>query len=102
MTHLLPKIYQTNSHPFTSGYRTTKIKETANGYKINRFSNYISLQNITLTYQPNGFSKAIVKVDTNYRPKYQYTLYFDNTGELIKSPTDNDKEEKKIWLAMQK
>ena len=99
MEFLLPTIYNQNSHPHRSGYRTTKIKQTTTGFVINRFSHYISLQKIKLVYNDKGFSKGTVKVDTNYRPKYQYTLYFDNLGNIIKA--DTTLQERKIWLELQ-
>ena len=76
-----------------TGYRTTEIVKTTYGYRIKRFSNYVSLLTIRLMVFPNGFSKATVKVDTNYRPKYQYTVYFDTENKEVKT--------RKEWLSMQ-
>lgn len=97
----IPKIYASNDYPFTSGYKTTKIIPTKYGYRIHRFSNYISLQYIKVEYLPNGFSKAIVKVNTNYQSPYQYTLYFDNEGNEVKSDNNNTIAERKEWIKMQ-
>jgi hypothetical protein len=94
MLHSLPLIYQANAYPFINGYKIISIKPTANGFKIKKFSNYISTQSIKLEYLPNGFSKAVVKVDTNYQPKYQFTLYFDKDGNEIKA--NNTKQERII------
>ena len=99
----LPKIYACNDYPQTqSGYRTTKIEIKPYGFRVLRFSNYISLQYIKVEFLPNGFSKATVKVDTNYRAKYQYTIYFDNLGNEIKSDNNSTIAERKIWLSLQK
>jgi len=97
MKYLLPLVYQSNEYPHRSGYKCTKITPIKNGYRINRFSNYISLQSIKLIYNDNGFSKATVIVNTNYVP--QYTLYFDDKGNEVKA--DNVKAERKLWLALQ-
>lgn len=97
----IPKIYASNDYPFTRGYKTTKIIPTKYGYRIHRFSNYISLQYIKVEYLANGFSKATVKVNTNYQSPYQYTLYFDVEGNEMKSENNNTKLERKNWLAMQ-
>ena len=68
--------------------RTIKVKETAkNKVKITRYSDFVSIQTINLTYLSYGI-KATVKVDTNYRKPYQYTLYFDTYGTIINS-TEN-------------
>ena len=100
MNFLLPKIFQTNPLPFTSGYKTTKIVPKKYGYILHRFSNYISLQNVKIVYNENGFSKATIKVNTNYKAPYQYTIYFDNEGNEIKAENNTTKE-RKIWLEMQ-
>ena len=97
----IPKIWQkTDFQGFHSGYITTAIKKTNYGFKINRFSNYVSLLSIKFEVLTNGFAKATVKVDTNYRPKYQYTLYFDKEYNEIKEKTT--KLERKKWLELQK
>jgi hypothetical protein len=101
MNYLLPKIFQTNSFPFTRGYKTTKVIAKKDGYILHRFSNYVSLQNVKIVYNPNGFSKATIKVNTNYQTPYQYTIYFDNEGNEIKAENNSTKE-RKIWLEMQK
>ena len=98
---VIPQIFAQNSYPFTRGYKTTKIKPTNYGFLIHRFSNYISLQYIRVEYSDNGFSKATVKVNTNYQAPYQYTLYFDNKGKEIKTENNSTKIERKIWLQMQ-
>jgi hypothetical protein len=98
---ILPKIYQTNSFPFTNGYKTTKVIPKKYGYILHRFSNYVSLQNVKIVYNNNGFSKATIKVNTNFQRKYQYTLYFDNNGNVIDINNNTTKERKK-WLELQK
>jgi hypothetical protein len=98
---LLPKIFQSNSYPFTRGYKTTKIIPKKDGYILHRFSNYVSLQNVKIVYNDKGFAKATVKVSPNYQPTYQYTLYFDNEGNEISVDNDTAKERKK-WLELQK
>ncbi len=98
---IIPQIFAQNSYPFRSGYKTTKIIPTKYGYRIHRFSNYISLQYVKVEYCDNGFSKATVRVNTNYQATYQFTLYFDNTGNEIKSENNNTKIERKQWLQMQ-
>lgn len=100
MTYLLPKVFQSNTYPFTTGYKITNIKPKSYGYIVERFSNYVSLQNIKIVYNEKGFAKATVKVDINYHPKYQFTLYFDNQGNTIES--NNTRKERKIWLELQK
>jgi|GEM_PF-5580901 hypothetical protein len=101
MTHLLPKIFQSNPYPFNSGYKTTKVIQKKYGYILHRFSNYVSLQNVKIVYNENGFSKATVKVNKNYAAPYQYTIYFDNEGNEIKVNNNTNLERKK-WLEMQK
>ena len=101
-TNVIPKIFASNSYPFRSGYKTTKITETKNGYLIRRFSNYISLQYIKVVYSANGFSKATVKVDKNYHAKYQFTIYFDAMGNEINSELNTTISNKKAWLLLQK
>ena len=76
-----------------SGYRTTKIKKTKYGYIIHRFSNYVSLQYIRFEVLKTGFCIATVKVDTNYRQKYQYTVYFNDEMKEVK--------DRKSWLELQ-
>ena len=98
---VIPAVYASNDYPFTRGYKTTRIIPTKYGYRIHRFSNYISLQYIKVEYLDNGFSKATVKVNTNYQTPYQYTIYFDNKGNEIKAESHNTKLERKIWLKMQ-
>lgn len=91
----IPKIWQRiDFEGYHSGYITTAIKKTNYGFKINRFSSYVSLLNIKFEILSNGFAKAIIKVNTNYRPKYQYTMYFDKDYNEIK--------EHKEWLNLQK
>ena len=97
----IPKIWQkTSFEGFHSGYITTSIKKTNYGFKITRFSNFVSILNIKFEVLGNGFAKATVKVDTNYRPKYQYTLYFDKDYNEIKSTST--RLERKKWLELQK
>lgn len=98
---VIPAVYASNDYPFRSGYKTTRIIPTKYGYRIHRFSNYISLQYIKVEYLDNGFSKATVKVNKNYHAPYQYTLYFDNKGNEIKSENNSTKAERKTWLEMQ-
>lgn len=101
--HQLPKAYSANQFPQTqSGYRTIKVEPKPYGFRVVRFSNYISLQYIKVECLPNGFSKATVKVDTNYRAKYQYTVYFDNNGNEIQDESNKTATERKVWLDMQK
>jgi len=101
-TNQLPNAYSTNQFPQTqSGYRTIKVEVKPYGFRVIRFSNYISLQYIKVECLPNGFSKATVKVDTNYRAKYQYTIYFDNNGNEIHSENNCTKAERKAWLQLQ-
>ena len=99
----LPKIYNSCAYPQQqTGYRTIKVDAKPYGFRVVRFSNYISMQYIKIVYSENGFSKATVKVDTNYRSKYQYTLYFDNAGNEIKvGDTNSTRLERAKWLSMQ-
>jgi hypothetical protein len=99
----LPKIYNQNSYPLRRGhnYRVTEIKATKNGYAIKKFSDFVSVQKIKVVYNENGFAKATVKVDTNYRSPYQYTLYFDKDGNEIKASDNSDATERKMWLELQ-
>lgn len=76
-----------------TGYHTTKIKKTKYGYIIHRFSNYISLQYIRFEVLTSGFCKAIVRVDTNYQQKYQYTVYLNDEMKEVK--------DRKSWLELQ-
>jgi hypothetical protein len=81
----------------TSGFQTTKVIEKPNGLIIHRFSHYVTLVYIRLYKYQDGFSKAVVKVDKNYHPRYQYTLYFDKDGREIKSPTNSTRAELAYW-----
>ena len=100
--HHLPKVYSSNSFPqVQSGYRTTQVQIKPYGFRVVRFSNYISLQYIKVECLQNGFSKATVKVDRNYSAKYQYTVYFDNYGNEIQSESNTTLEDRKIWLSLQ-
>lgn len=101
MTRILPAVYASNDWPHRNGYRTTKIIPKPYGFIIHRFSNYISLQNIKVVYNENGFAKATIKARTNYQSPYQYTLYFDNEGTLIDSGYDT-RSEREYWLKLQK
>ena len=102
ITNVIPKIFASNSYPFLSGYKTTKITQTKDGYNIRRFSNYISLQYIKVVYLKNGFSKAVVKVDTNYMEKYQFVVYFDAIGNEISTELNTTISNRKAWLLLQK
>jgi|AntDeeMinimDraft_5_1070356.scaffolds.fasta_scaffold04076_11 hypothetical protein len=101
---LLPKIYGQNNYPLHRGsnYRVVDIKTSNNGYLITKLSDFASVQKIKLVYNKNGFSKATVKVNTNYRTPYSYTLYFDNKGNEIISKDNSDSKERKMWLDLQK
>lgn len=99
MTRILPKCYEMSDVRPQTGYRTTKIIPKKYGFIVHRFSDYVSLQFIKIVYNDNGFSKATVKVRTNYRTPYQYTLYFDNMGDEIHA--DTTMEERKLWLKAQ-
>ena len=83
--------------PYHRGYATTKITKTKYGFKINRFSHYVSLQSIKFEVFDDGFSKGVVKVNKNYQAPYQYTIYFDNKMQPITSQSDNVREELKEW-----
>jgi len=95
-----PKWRELATEPHHSGYATTKIQKTDYGYKIHRFSHHISLQTIRYEIYDDGFSKAIVKVDTNYNPRYQYTLYFhpDPITEIVRS--GGTRSELASWKSM--
>ena len=99
---ILPRIYASNPYPLqNTGYRTVTVQPKPYGFRIVRFSNYISLQYIKVVFNDNGFSKATVKVDTNYRSKYQYTIYFDNNGDVIRSEDNNTHSERNKWIELQ-
>ena len=102
--NILPAIYKQNKYPLVRGhnYRTTEIKAVKGGYNIERISDFVSIQKIKLVYNSKGFAKATVKVDTNYRSIYSYTLYFDLEGNEIVAKDNNDNAERKMWLALQK
>lgn len=90
----IPNIWQrTSFEGYHSGFITTDVKKTAKGYRIKRFSNYITILNIDLEVLPNGFAKATVKVDKNYHPKYQYTMYFNSAMVEVGN--------RKIWMSLQ-
>ena len=96
----IPEMWRkTSFNGFHSGYITTKIKKTDYGYKIYRFSNYVSLQYIRFEILKKGFAKATVKVHTNYRKPYQYTLYFDS--DFIALRGNSTAQERKVWLKLQ-
>ena len=67
----------------TQRLKVTKIKETSKGFIIHLFTNYVSLIYKYVTTYKNGTAKVITKVNTNYRPKYQYTSYENSEGEEI-------------------
>lgn len=60
------------------------IIKTDYGYKIKKVTSYVSIINTKLIINKNKSAKAIVKVNTNYRKPYQYTLYFDCDKQEIK------------------
>ena len=97
----IPKIYASNAYPLVRGnaYRTTKLSQKGNIVKVERVSDYVSVQKVKIEYNENGFSKAKILVNTNYRPLYRYVLYFDSEGKEIKAETDA--AERKLWLSMQ-
>lgn len=101
---MLPQKYNANRYPLQRGnaYKITDIKPTNYGFRIKRMSDYVSHENIKLTVLDNGFSYAVVKVDTNYRTPYEYKLYFDNNGDEIISIDNSDAKEKRMWLELQK
>ena len=64
------------------------IFKTDYGYKIRKITSYVSIMNIKLFINKNKSAKATVKVNTNYRKPYQYTLYYDcDKKEIIGSST---------------
>lgn len=96
----IPKIYRKLADkPYTNGYRTTSIVKKPYGFIITRFSHYISIQKIRFEILSDGFSKATVKVDTNYKSNYQFTLYFDKGLELVEDNNDplNVTKCRKVW-----
>ena len=80
-----------------SGLVTLKRVKTNYGYRIMQGTNYISLHYVKLIIFPNGKAKAVVKVDKNYHPKYQYTLYFDRSGREIKDIHNRTRKELAYW-----
>ena len=74
----LPKDYRGNF------YRTTKITNNNGVVRLQRFSDYISVETTTLHYSSKGV-KAVVKTEKNYNPTYQDTFYYTVDGERIVS-----------------
>ena len=102
MEHLkdIPSIWQ-NTEAVAGHMRTISVKKKPYGFLIIRMSTYVSRQSIKLVIEDNGFAKATVKVNTNYRSPYQYTLYFDDQLNEIKVPNNSTHKERKMWLHMQ-
>ena len=65
------------------GTRVTKVTKKNGYYLFHMFNNYITLYYGKLTVNDDGTAKAVIKVDKNYHPKFQYTLYFDELGREI-------------------
>ena len=105
---MIPLRWNSNHYPKVQGNidRITDIKKTTYGYLIKTFNDYITTKSIKLTVLTNGFTKAVVTVDQNYRPKFTCTYFFDNEGKEIiilnSDGTDTTRAEKKLWLKMQK
>lgn len=64
--------------------------KTPTGYKIMRRTNFISTYRTVLTINGDGTAKSVTKVDKNYHPKYQFTLYFDEAGLEIVGETTRE------------
>ena len=72
----LPKDYRGNL------YRTIKVKRKEKNIFLTRFCDYVSIQKIKFEYTKKGI-KTTVKVDQNYKGKYQFTEYYNKKGLQI-------------------
>lgn len=80
-----------------SGLTTVKRVKTKYGWHIVKMSNYIAIYTTRLEVYPDGTAKAVTKVNKNYYPKYQYTLYFDKDGKEIKDKHNRTRKELHYW-----
>jgi hypothetical protein len=67
----------------TERLKVAKVKQTNYGFIIHLFTNYVCLYYKYVTLGKYGSSKIVTKVDRNYTPKYQFTIYENNLGEEI-------------------
>lgn len=77
--------------------RVTKVTKKSNCYLFLMFNHYITLYYGKLVINSDGTAKAVIKVNRNYCPKYQYTIYFDNEGKEIKAEFNSTRKELSIY-----
>ena len=99
---VIPKNYLNNLPSDYRGNSLRTIKVTQINDKkviLKRYSDFVTLQTVILNYFSYGI-KATVKVNTNYRRPYQYTMYFDNKGNEIDS--NNGTTDRQKWSKLVK
>ena len=82
MSISLKTLLEVDTSGFT-GMATRRVRERPYGWLVNRSSCYVTLQTWRIEKQEDGRYKCVVKVNKNYVPKYQYTLWLDAQGNEI-------------------
>ena len=89
----IPPIYRMPEKGDVTKLQTTKIKPTKYGFRLQRFSSYVTQEFISVYILDNGFCYCKGVHKRNYCKDSYSTEYFDRDGNRVKT--------RKEWLKLQ-